>query len=68
MCGGSPDVPTVPERQAARMPDGGNLDQRSSDQRRRRFAYAASVLTSPQGVLGQPSTTATTMGQSKLGG
>jgi len=57
MCTGSPDVPTVPERQAIKLPDGGDLTQRSDDRRRRRMAYAAAIATSPQGLLGAPATT-----------
>ena len=60
MCvgGGVPDVPTVPERQATKLPDGSQAAERTDDRARRRMAYAASILTSPQGVLGQAATTA----------
>ena len=60
MCvgGGVPDVPTVPERQATKLPDGSQAAGRTDDRARRRMAYAASILTSPQGVLGQAATTA----------
>lgn len=60
MCvgGGVPDVPTVPERQATKLPDGSQAAERTDDRARRRMAYAASILTSPTGVLGQAATTA----------
>ncbi len=60
MCvgGGVPDVPTVPERQATKLPDGSQSAERTDDRARRRMAYAASILTSPTGVLGQAATTA----------
>jgi hypothetical protein len=67
MCTGSPDVPTIPERQQVKLPDGGDLTQRSADRRRRRMAYAAAIRTSPEGVLGQPATTAGASGASTLG-
>ena len=58
MCVGStPDVPTVPERQATKLPDGSQAAERTDDRARRRMAYAASILTSPTGVLGQAATT-----------
>ena len=53
-----PDVPTTPERQAAKLPDGTQTADRVDDRARRRMAYAASILTSPQGVLGGAATTA----------
>ena len=60
MCvgGSTPDVPTVPERQATKLPDGSQAAERTDDRARRRMAYAASILTSPQGVLGNAATTA----------
>lgn len=54
----APDVPTVPERQAAKAPDKGQTADRVDAAKRRRMSYAASILTSPQGVMGAPSTTA----------
>jgi hypothetical protein len=60
MCiGGTPDVPSVPERQAERSPDNGDPTRRSNERQRRRMAFASSILTAPGGTLGQPTTTAT---------
>ncbi len=61
MCVGTPDVPdtpAVPERQATKLPDGSQAAERTDDRARRRMAYAASILTSPTGVLGGAATTA----------
>ena len=61
MCvgGGTPDVPTVPERQSAKQPESaGGTAGRAADIAKRRMQYAASILTSPQGVLGAAGTTA----------
>jgi hypothetical protein len=67
MCvGGTPDVPTVPERQASKLPDGGNTASRTQDALKRRRALMATVLTGPNGVLGNPSVTAQGM-SGKLG-
>lgn len=58
MCvGGTPDVPTVAQRQDAKQPQSVAADS-SGDARRRRLMYAASILTTPQGALGSPNTTA----------
>jgi len=58
MCiGGTPDVPSVPERQLAKQPQSSAADS-SGDARRRRLMYAASILTTPQGATGAPNTTA----------
>lgn len=67
MCTGTPNIPTMPERQAVKLPDGGDLTQRSADQRRRRLAYAAAIGTSPTGTLGNPATTAGAGGATTLG-
>lgn len=60
----TPDVSAqeVPERQAARAPDGGDATVRASDRSRRRLAMAASIFTPQNGTLGTPvvSGTATT--------
>jgi len=65
MCvGGTPDVPAIAERQAVKLPDGGDLDARSEDRRRRRMAYAAAIRA---GSLGQPSTTGGAIGATTLG-
>lgn len=59
MCiGGTPSVPSIPERQAAKQPQTAAADS-SGDQRRKRMMYAASILTTPQGAMGSPNTTAT---------
>lgn len=59
MCISAPDVPQSAERQAAKAPDKGSVTDRLDVAKRRRMSYAASILTSPQGVMGAPSTTAT---------
>lgn len=58
MCLSTPTVQKPAERQAARAPDGGAVTARSDEAQRRRMAMAASILTSPQGALGAPMTTA----------
>lgn len=60
MCvGGTPDVPSVPERQSAKAPDkSGAGGSTSGDAARRRMAFASSILTSSQGAMGAPNTTA----------
>lgn len=62
MCVGGPsasDMPTVPERQAARAPEksatGGSTDPNVA---RRRMAFASSILTSAQGTGSSAMTTA----------
>ena len=67
MCiGGAPSAPpTVPLKQAAKAPDAGSTDTSVNSTARRRLAYAATVLTSPTGTMGAPSTTA---GSATLGG
>jgi len=46
-------VPTVPERQAVKLPDQGATAS-ASDGNRFRRAMMAGLMTSPQGVLGSP--------------
>ena len=58
MCVSTPEVPEVPDRQAARAPDGGEAGVRADDKSKRRMAFAASILSGPGGTLGAPSTTA----------
>lgn len=53
----APDVPTIPERQAAKLPDNGSTAPRADETARRRRALMATILTSPGGALGTPSTT-----------
>lgn len=54
-------MPTVPERQAAKLPDAG-APAGSTDNNRFRRAMMAGLITSPQGVLGSPSATKPTLG------
>jgi hypothetical protein len=56
MCLSSPDVPEVPERQAARTPAKSAVE-RSEDKAKRRMAMAATMLTGSRGTLGAPATT-----------
>lgn len=57
MCmGGTPEVPTVPERQAAKLPDGGGTANDSAQRNARRRALMATILTSPSGTMGAPAT------------
>lgn len=53
----APDVPTLPERQSAKLPDNGSTAPRADEAARRRRALMATVLTGPSGALGTPSTT-----------
>lgn len=48
----APDVPTIPERQATKLPDMGATADRTGLMARRRRGLYASILTSPQGALG----------------
>lgn len=43
MCTSTPDVPTVPERQAAKLPSG-DTGERAGDRERRRRGYAATMF------------------------
>ena len=69
MCVGAPtpDVPKVPERQAAKLPDGGSTAQRTDQQLARRRALMATIFTSPTGTLGMPSVTGGGTGSTTLG-
>jgi hypothetical protein len=58
MCS-TPDVPTVPQRQAAKAPDAGDASVATDANARKRLAYASTILTTPTG-LGAPSTTGST--------
>ena len=54
----TPDAPEpVPERQAARSPDGGDASVRANDRSKRRLAMAASIFTPQNGTLGIPAVT-----------
>ena len=58
MCtGGTPDVPSVPERQSVKQPMSDVRAQTGDDERRRR-GMLATILTSSQGALAPVSTTA----------
>lgn len=52
MCISTPKVPTLPERQAVQLPDNGAPEARLNLLARRRRGLYASILTSPQGALG----------------
>lgn len=53
----APKVPSIPERQPFKLPDGGATMERSDSNAKRRRALMATILTSPQGVLGAATTT-----------
>jgi hypothetical protein len=59
MCGigKTPEVPTIPERQAVKAPDQSAPDMGVTDRARRRRGMMASILTSAQGATGAVSTT-----------
>jgi hypothetical protein len=61
MCTSTPDVPTVPDRQAVKLPDNGAPAGASTYGSRRR-AILAGLITSPQGLLGSPSVAKPTLG------
>jgi len=62
LCTSTPDVATVPERQAVKLPDAGSTGTTDADARRRRRAVIAGLMTSPQGALGTANTSAATLG------
>ena len=62
MCTSTPDVPTVPERQAAKLPDAGAPTDATNNRDKFRRAIMAGLVTSPQGVLGSPSVSKPTLG------
>jgi len=61
MCMSAPSVPSVPERQAAKLPDQGAADNAGISSKFRR-AILAGLITSPQGVLGSPTVSKPTLG------
>lgn len=61
MCLGTPNVPSVPERQAAKLPDAGTQTY-TKDNARWRKAMLAGMVTGPQGALGAPVTAKATLG------
>lgn len=54
----TPDVPTVPERQAVKLPDEGADVSSDRDARRRRRAMLSGLITSPSGATGTANTSA----------
>lgn len=56
----TPKVPTIPERQAVKLPDAGAPIGKDASMRRR--AIMAGIMTSPQGVLGSPNVSKPTLG------
>ena len=52
MCISTPPIPTPPERQETQLPDDGATQPGVDAMAKRRRGLYASVLTSPQGVLG----------------
>jgi hypothetical protein len=61
ICISTPNVPTVPDRQAAKLPDSGAPQGSATDTTQRR-AILAGLVTSPQGVLGSPVVSKPTLG------
>lgn len=61
MCTSTPDIPSVPERQAQKLPDAGAPTSAGQNNRFRR-ALMAGLVTSPQGVLGSPVVAKPTLG------
>ncbi len=57
----APDVPTIPERQATKLPDNGSTAELTDARTRRRRGLYASIFTSPRGTMGAPSTSASTV-------
>lgn len=49
MCGGTPDIPAVPERQSARNP-ATDVGARMSDRDKRRRGYAATMVAPTAGA------------------
>jgi hypothetical protein len=59
MCvGGTPNVPSVPERQSVKQPSADARGLSQDDEMRRRRGMMATILTSSQGALTPVSTTA----------
>lgn len=57
-----PDMPTVPDRQAVKLPDNGATGGGPDTSALRRRALLAGLITSPQGVLGSPVVSKPTLG------
>lgn len=62
-----PDTPAVPERQAAKLPDGGSTAGRVDNMLARKRALMATIFTSANGAMGAPMTTTGTAGKTTLG-
>jgi len=61
MCmGGTPSIAQPAQRQQAKLPDNGSTAARTDDTLARRRALWATIMTSPSGTLGSPSTTSST--------
>lgn len=58
---GTPDVPTVPERQASKLPDQGAKTNDKANTNAMRRAMLAGMVTSPSG-LGSPTVSKATLG------
>ena len=58
---GTPDVPTVPERQASKLPDQGAKTNDKANTNAMRRAMLAGMVTSPGG-LGAPHVSKATLG------
>lgn len=57
MCiGGTPSIPSVPERQAMKLPDQGSTAFTDKGSRRRRLAMMAGLVTGNNGALGTANT------------
>lgn len=62
MCTSTPDLPTVPERQATKLPDAGSTASNADAAAKRRRGLYASILTGANGAAGMANTTPTTLG------
>lgn len=61
MCASTPDISSVPERQAMKLPDNGAPEGSTNNTRQRR-AIIAGLMTSPQGTVGSPTVGTPTLG------
>lgn len=57
----APDVPSIPERQPTKLPDNGSVAGMADLITKRRRGLYASIYTSPQGTMGAPATTSTSV-------
>jgi hypothetical protein len=58
----TPNIPTLPDRQAVKLPDNGAPAGATDNSAYRRRALLAGLITSPQGVLGSPVVSKPTLG------